>query len=140
MRTISKDKYSLELTNALREFLESKYNSDTDIGSYTEMDAIKRGIASTEYQDWSNFAEYDFVNDIHDLWTGKAMFEPEEERNYYKVSGVISNTGCALYLGLSNSELFLTTKIELAHKFTKDDLNTASINSGMSCIGLEKVD
>ena len=61
MRTISKDKYSLELTNALREFLESKYNSDTDIGSYTEMDAIKRGIASTEYQDWSNFAEYDFV-------------------------------------------------------------------------------
>lgn len=140
MRIISKDKYSLELTSALREFLKSKYDVNTDLGSYTEMDAIKRGIGSIDYQDWSNFAEYDFVNDIHDLWTGKAMLEPEEERNYYKMAGVTSDTGGALYLGLRNNKFFLTPKIELARKFTKDDLNTSSISSEIRYISLVKVD
>ena len=140
MRTISKDKYSLELTNTLREFLESKYNADTDIGSYTEMDAIKRGVASIEYQDWSNFAEYDFVNDVHDLWNGKAEIEPEEERSYYKMVGVQSDIGSNLYLGIRNSELFFTPEMMFAYKFTKNDLHDALIKAKICSISVERVE
>ena len=140
MRTISKDKYSLELTNTLREFLKSKYNANTDIGSHTEMDAIKAGVGSPDYLDWSNLDEAHFVNDIHDLWNGKAEIEPEEERNYYKMVGVQSDIGGNLYLGIRNNELFFTPKMIFAYKFTKNDLHNVLIKAKICSTSVVKVD
>lgn len=140
MRTISKDKYSLELTNALREFLKSKYNANTDIGYHTEIDAIKAGVGSLDYSDWSNLDEVNFVNDIHDLWNGEAEIEPDEERNYYKMVGVQSDIGGNLYLGIRNNKLFFTPKMIFAYKFTKNDLHNALIKAKIVSIGVERVE
>lgn len=139
MRTISKNKYSAELTNILREFSKSKYEIYTDSGDYTELDAIRAGINSLDYLDWDNLAEDDFLGDVHALWIGEAVIEPEDERNYYKMAKTKSTEGNDLYLGLRNDELFLTPKFDFAHKFTEDDLHTALIKAKLCSTSITKV-